>query len=189
MYPLEFYRVYRFIATLTRDIWGKSMHLAFWARVAFYDEGFCTHALNVIVRSIHCCVFRYVMMWGKVGFSVDPELASPAGHWLSCVCVEVCVGGEGSSKCVNPFFLVAVPGPPSCFSPHIITILFLPHPLVTRPCTHSPSSPLVCLQRTSRFYEQSGHTLTRAVIVCVATHSWGTHCAFWICQHFASWNL
>lgn len=108
------------------------------------------------------------MWWceGKVGFSVDTEPTSPAGHWLSCVCVQACAGrggrGGGSSKCVNPFFLVAVPGPPSCFSPHIITILFLPHPLVTRPCTHSPSNPLVRLQRTSRFYEQSGHTRTRA---------------------------
>lgn len=72
----------------------------------------------------------------NVGFALDTKrLASPAGHLFPCVHVRQCVSGEGSSECVNPFFLVDVAGPPSCFSPHIITILLLLHPLVTWPCT------------------------------------------------------
>lgn len=76
----------------------------------------------------------------------------------SHVCLHECVWGKDSFSGVNPFFLVAVPGPPSCFSPHTVTIFLLLHPLVTQACIHNPSNPSDCLQRASRFYEQSGHT-------------------------------
>lgn len=60
--------------------------------------------------------------------------------WLYLQAIDLlCVWGEGSSKCVNPFFLVAVAGPPSCFPPQIITIFFLLRPPVTRPM-HPPTA-------------------------------------------------
>lgn len=76
----------------------------------------------------------------------------------SHVCLHECVWGKDSFSGVNPFFLGAVPGPPSCFSPHAVTILLLLRPLVNQACIHIPSNPSDRLQRASRFYEQSGHT-------------------------------
>ncbi len=214
MCPLEFYMVWHFIVTLTRDIWGKSMHTAFSGLTHFLRWG-----LLHTCSKCHCVVYsqQYLQVSDdvrKVGFSVKTGRARerereggkkhlPEG-WLylqaidfpvyACVCVCVCVWGEGSSKCVNPFFLVAVAGPPSCFSPHIITILLLLHPLVTRPCTHSPTNPLVCLQRASRFYEQSGHarthTHTHTRSPCAQPHTLtGMHAALPICPYFAGCNL
>lgn len=171
--PQEFYRVWHFIVTLTPDIWGKSMLPAFFPLVIFYDEDFCTHVLNVIVWSIHDV--------GKVWFSVKTESERkkkrprPAG--FTCrpltflyVCVYVCEGRVHPSVLIHSSWFLSLALPP-CFSPHIITILLLLHPLVTRSCTHSLSNPLIRLQRASRFHGQSGHTHTHTFHMWIATHS------------------
>lgn len=170
------------------------MPLTFSAWVVFGRE--FSHTCN----KCHCVVYSHQFLQvsddvRNMGSSVDTERERekknlPKG-WLYLQATDfhewgwMCVLGEGSSKCVNPFFLVAVAGPPSCFSPHIITILFLLYPLVTRPCTHSTSNPLVCLQRASWFYEQSGHTHSH--VPHVHSHTYKTHCL--LSPYFASCNL
>lgn len=96
----------------------------------------------------------------KAGFTCRP---------LTFLCA--CVWGEASFKCVNPFFLVAVAGPPSCLSPHIITIHLLPlHPGNS---TLHPQ-PIQSLGLSSKNFTVLQaiwtHTYTN-VYMCVVTHS------------------
>ena len=123
------------------------------------------------------------MMWGQGDFQLKLRARGKPSQRLPgftcrpltllcvCVCVCVCVQSKSSSKCVNPFFLVAVAGPPSCFSPHIITILLLPPP--------PPVTPTLRLQLIRSLGPSSkGFMALRAIgthahthYMCIATHS------------------
>lgn len=130
--------------------------------------------IRIVKRMFKMSVRALVLPWvceeaRKGEFSItDTKKKKVFREWLHLRATDLCV--RASSECVNSFSMVAVAGPPSCFSPHIITIL-----LCYSPFGDTTLLPLYIpvwsrLQRASHFYRQLPHTRYTLVLAYISHH-------------------